>query len=64
MCITGVMIDCLTRMIPVYNVNGECDGCAEELEDSWRFCPYCGSPINYQNEEWGKINWRNINGKA
>lgn len=59
-CITGVMIDAISGTIPVYNMNGRCDGCGEELHDDWKFCPYCGAPIHYQNDYWGKLNWKDL----
>jgi rRNA maturation endonuclease Nob1 len=54
------MIDAIAGTIPVYNMNGRCDGCGEELHDDWKFCPYCGAPIHYQNDYWGKLNWKDL----
>jgi hypothetical protein len=25
-----------------------------------KFCPYCGAPIHYQNDYWGKLNWKDL----
>lgn len=34
-----------------YHMYGKCPYCKEEVEEGWRFCPWCGQALNWGDDD-------------